>query len=108
MINNEKKIKLINNRIKLIFIGSMIILMLTPIIPSNGAQQSLNQDDKGFILFDESHINPEADYSVANFASDRAMKEPVTLLREQGFKVRTNDKEITISKNQMCKKYDAT
>ena len=57
---------------------------------------SVQQDPQINIMFDESHTNSNADYSVSNFASDRAMKEPVTLLREEGFRVNINSKEITL------------
>ena len=79
-----------------LFIFLIVIGNFFPLITSQGNITAVKQDQIIKIMFDESHINPDGDYSVSNFASDRAMKEPVTLLREEGFKVNINNEEITL------------
>ena len=77
----------------------ILLILLGSIFPLINSQATINttkQDQEVNIMFDESHINSDGDYSVGNFASDRAMKEPVTLLRDEGFRVNINKEEITL------------
>ncbi|MFX1517045.1 MAG: hypothetical protein ACFFC6_12155 [Promethearchaeota archaeon] len=74
----------------------LIICSLLPLTLSKATPISANQEQDVIILFDESHIDSGAGYSMGNFASQRSMKEPVTMLREQGFTVKLNKQEITL------------
>ena len=74
----------------------LIIFSFIPLTTAYSVPISTNQEQDIIILFDESHIDSSADYSVGNFASHRAMKEPVNMLRAQGFEVKVNKEEITV------------
>ncbi|MFW9991410.1 MAG: hypothetical protein ACFFD4_05060 [Candidatus Odinarchaeota archaeon] len=95
------KIKFSSKSLSKSYIFSLILFFIVissflHAIATQSTPTSRNQDQTVKILFDESHIDTESGYSMDSFNSKRNMKEPVQILREQGFTVSVNKEDITV------------